>query len=248
MKNNVSMKRGFTLVEIMIVCICTALLMGPIFLILRSSSQSSLKGMLRIDTTLEARRIIKQVHSDLKLSCFPIPYGSTYSFDNNIGIGGTAPNLYMFYSFPVHEKLDSIFESRTVNKAIRNVSEITYQMESHKTSKKPSYKLIRKENFKGKVTSRVLSDRVNYFEIKKIEIQSPAGKNQFYFLVTLQLIDAIHEADFEAKGVTKGNKLKKMKSKIILADFFDVVYPEYFHSLWNHLRINPNWHIPIKVP
>ena len=54
-------RQAFTLVEIMIVLICTALLMGPIFLVLRSSTKTSLKGMLRIDTTLEARRVIKQV-------------------------------------------------------------------------------------------------------------------------------------------------------------------------------------------
>ncbi|HQB82717.1 MAG TPA: prepilin-type N-terminal cleavage/methylation domain-containing protein, partial [Candidatus Rifleibacterium sp.] len=57
-------RQAFTLVEIMIVLICTALLMGPIFLVLRSSTKTSLKGMLRIDTTLEARRVIKQVYAD----------------------------------------------------------------------------------------------------------------------------------------------------------------------------------------
>lgn len=240
---------GFTLIEIMIVTICTALLMGPVFFILKSSSNTSLTGMLRIDTTLEARRVIKQIHSDLKQSCFPVPYGSTYSFDDNLGEGGTPPlNACVFYSFPLHSKLNNVFTSRTSGKSIRKAAEITYRIETHKDSKKPSYKLIREEKHNGKTRTSVLSNRVNYFEIKKVNLTQSYGKVQWYFLVTLQLIDAIHEKDFEGKGIAAGSKVEKLQSKVILADFFDVVYPEYFHSLWNQSRMNPNWHTPIIVP
>jgi len=104
---------GFTLVEIMIVLICTALLMGPIFLVLRSSTRTSLKGMLRIDTTLEARRVIKQVYADLKMACFPLPYNSVYNFDDVMQVTGTPPhNSYKFYSFPIHQRLNDIFASQ----------------------------------------------------------------------------------------------------------------------------------------
>ena len=248
MKNLYNLKYGFSLVEIMIVVICMALLMGPIFFILHSNTQNSLTGMLRIDTTMEARRIIKQVHSDLKLSCFDIPYGSTYTFADNLGISNYIPNVYVMMTFPVHKKLDNIFSSRSSGKSIRNIAIVNYHLEPHKDSKKPSYNLIREVNFKGKVTKRILSKRVNYFEIKPIEIQPPVGKEQYYYLVTLQLVDALNERDFKDKGITKNNKVKKLKNKIILADFFDVVYPEFFHSMWNHIRLNPNWHTPLKNP
>ena len=65
-------KKAFTLVEIMIGITCLAVLMGPIYLLMRSGTQTSLKGMKRIETTLEARRVLKQVYADLKMLCFEI--------------------------------------------------------------------------------------------------------------------------------------------------------------------------------
>ncbi|GAB4271476.1 MAG: hypothetical protein Kow0029_09210 [Candidatus Rifleibacteriota bacterium] len=239
-------KRGFTLVEIMIVGICLALLMGPIFLVLRSGTKTSLQGMLRIETTLEARRVIKQIHQDLKLACFPLPYNSLYSFDDVMTIGGTPPkNTYTFLSFPTHQKFSNIFQNQTSGQNARNVSEIKYIVEDGTDPDKPSYRLIREEKFGGKVTRKVLSNRVNYFEIKPMMIQ-PQGKNQFYFLVTLQLLDSVHPSSM--KGKTPGSKIMNLEKDVILADFFDVVYPEFFHAMWNQIRVNPNWHTPLKAP
>ena len=239
-------RHAFTLVEIMIVLICTALLMGPIFLVLRSSTKTSLKGMLRIDTTLEARRVIKQIYADLKMACFELPYSSNYNFSDVMQVSGSPPhNSYKFYSFPVHQKLGDIFTSQTAGVNFRRVSEITYRVEAGKNPDNPFLRLIRTESFGGKVNTRILTERINFFEIKPIMLQ-PYGKNQFYFLVTLQLIDAVHAS--EMKGRTAGTRLDELQKDVILADFFDVVYPEFFHSVWNQTRVIPNWHSQLKLP
>ncbi len=239
-------KAGFTLVEIMIVLICTALLMGPIFLVLRSSTRTSLKGMLRIDTTLEARRVIKQVYADLKMACFPLPYNSVYNFDDVMQVTGTTPhNSYKFYSFPIHQRFNDIFASQLSGVNYRNVAEVTYRVEKSKNPDNPFMRLIRTESFAGKVNTRILTERVNFFEIKPIMMQ-PYGKNQFYFLVTLQLIDALHPS--EMKDRVAGSRLDDLQKDVILADFFDVVYPEFFHAAWNQARVNPNWHTQIRIP
>ncbi|HNX74172.1 MAG TPA: type II secretion system protein [Candidatus Rifleibacterium sp.] len=246
--NSIAMKRrsAFTLVEIMIVLICTALLMGPIFLVLRSSTRTSLRGMLRIDTTLEARRVIKQVYADLKMACFPLPYNSIYNFDDVMQVSGTPPhNSYKFYSFPIHQRLNDIFSSQLSGVNFRDVAEVHYRVEDSKDPDNPFMKLIRTEAFGGKVNTRVLTDRINFFEIKPVMMQ-PYGKNQFYFLVTLQLIDAVHPS--EMKGRVAGAKLDELQKDVILADFFDVVYPEFFHAAWNQTRVNPNWHTQLRSP
>lgn len=245
-KKRLKIKKGFTLVEIMIVAICLAILMGPLFLILRSGTQTSLKGMLRIETTLEARRVIKQIHADLKLACFPLPYNSVYDFGDVMQFSGTPPEVtYEFLSYPIHAEFEDIFTSQTSGKNFRQVAEIKYTIEENSDPDKPSYILVREEKINGKTRKQILSKRVNFFEIKPIMLQ-PQGKNQFYFLITLQLLDAVHPKDME--GQTTGDKITDQVQGIILADFYDVVYPEFFHSMWNQVRVNPNWHTPLKAP
>ncbi|HMM61173.1 MAG TPA: hypothetical protein PKC25_13690 [Candidatus Rifleibacterium sp.] len=50
------------------------------------------------------------------------------------------------------------------------------------------------------------------------------------------------------KGRTAGTRLDELQKDVILADFFDVVYPEFFHSVWNQTRVIPNWHSQLKLP
>ena len=69
---------------------------------------------------------------------------------------------------------------------------------------------------------------------------------QFYYLITLQLIDVLHASDYKDKN-NLGQKLRENQKDIILADFYDVVYPEYFNALWNDKRLNQNWHTELKI-
>ena len=235
-------KQAFTLVEIMVVFICIALLAGPIFMLLRSGSDSSLKGMMRIDTTLKARIILHQIYADLKMACFELPeedadFSSAKIFTEK---KESFPNiLYSFQSFPIHKAYNEIFENPSNDIDYRIPSLITYKLEGDK----PPFKLIREEKFNGKTTSKILTENINFFEIKEL-VMLAGGKTNYYYLITLQLVDVLHSSDLDGKKV--GEKLRQNQKDVILADFYDVVYPEYFNALWNDKRLNRNWHTLIK--
>ena len=239
-----SNKRAFTLVEIMVVFICIALLAGPIFMLLRSGSDSSLKGMMRIDTTLKARIILHQIYADLKMACFELPEeGADYSSDKIFTEKKESfPNtLYSFHSFPIHKDYNEIFENSgyVEDMDYRIPSLITYKLEGDK----PPFKLIREEKFNGTAISKTLTENINFFEIKELTMLA-GGKTNYYYLITLQLVDVLHSSDLDGKKV--GEKLRQNQKDVILADFYDIVYPEYFNALWNDKRLNRNWHTLIK--
>jgi prepilin-type N-terminal cleavage/methylation domain-containing protein len=237
-------KKAFTLVEIMIAITCLAILLGPVYLLLRSGTQTSLKGMKRLETTLEARKVLKQIYSDLKLSCFPMPEDGYYDFSNTITIEGTPPkNTYKFMSFPIHQEFNDMFSNQSTGINFRKVSKITYKVLDSTDTLNPYYRLIREETFEGKTRTTVLSEHVNFFEIKPI-VMKASDKYQFYHLITLQLIDATHPSLIQGK--TAGTKLDDLDKDLILADYFDIVYPEYFHAAWNQTKFGPNWHTLIE--
>jgi len=237
---------GFTLVEIMVAAACLALLAGTTFLLIRAGTRSSLQGMLRLETTLEARKIIRQVYTDLKLACFPLPYNSVYNFENVMYTTGAPPhNMYSFLSFPTHARLNEILVSQQNGVNYRETAFINYRVEPAASQTSHLLRLTREETFRGQTTRKVLSERVNFFEIKPIMLQ-PYGRNQHYFLITLQLVDSVDAS--ELQRVTSGDKLPDDRSNLAVADFFDIVYPEFFHAAWNQPGINPNWHTQIRVP
>lgn len=237
-------RHAFTLVELMIALTCLTLIIGPIFILLRSGANTSLKGMLRIETTEKARNILQQIYADLKMACFKLPDENDYSFSNILKRNGDAPNyMYQFYSFPIHQSYNEIFESQDEGVNNRIPSLITYKVEGVSAP----YQLIREETFKGKTTSKVLSENINFFEINDIGITTKVdnSKMQFYYQITLQLIDVLHASDYDNKKI--GEKLRQNQKDVILADFYDIVYPEYFNALWNDKRLNQNWHTELKI-
>ncbi len=237
---------AFTLVELMIAAICLMLILGPVFMMLRSGTNTSLKGMLRIETTLKARNILQQIYADLKMACFKVPDAGIYSFSNILTKSGDAPNyIYQFYSFPIHQSYSDIFENPTDENAENNriPSKITYKIEGESAP----YTLIREETFNSKTTSKVLSNNINFFEIKDIGITTEvdSSKMQFYYQITLQLVDVLHPKDYDNKQI--GEKLRQNQKDVILADFYDIVYPEFFNAIWNDKRLNQNWHTELKI-
>ena len=103
-------RSAFTLMEIMMVVLLTALLLIPLFKALRTGMKVSLKGMLKPETTLVARRILRQVQTDLEHVCFPLDaQGATISPQTLVRFAGAPPTTSSsFFSFPVHGAVDSI--------------------------------------------------------------------------------------------------------------------------------------------
>ena len=197
-------------------------------------------GVMRNETTDKARAIMHQIYADLKMACFPLGDGAEYNFYDILDKDGTPPYMdYTFQSYPIHQKYSDIFESPQEGINYRNPSAIQYSVEKGSNPDLPFKKLVRKELFGNKITKKVLSENVNYFEIKELFLEIE-GKKQYYYLITLQLIDVLHASDMEGKK--SNEKLTENQKDVILADFYDVVYPEYFHALWNDEKPNPNWH------
>lgn len=248
-------KLGFTLVELLIAITCFTIILGPLYMLMRSGTQSSMRGVKSIETTLEARKVMKQVYADLKMLCFVLPddmgTDTKFSFASTMKTEGIMPKkTYKFQCFASNREYDEIFEGRLGNSiSSRYVSSIEYSVVESENENNPFMKLIRKEKFKGQEKSKVLSEHVNFFEIKPIFISQPGtSKNQYYYLITLQLADALNKNLEQLGKVGVGEKIEAGSAgkNIILADFFDVVYPEYFHAAWNQSNFGLNWHTMLK--
>jgi type II secretory pathway pseudopilin PulG len=241
---------GFTLIEIMVVLACMMLLLIPAWKIFQQGTKSSLQGMLQIETTLEARKVLKGIGNDLKKSCWiwddaNIGY---YTLDHIVKVNGTFPGIsWSFLSYPQHgDVADAIPTSAQADPATRQlwrrVSRITYRLEpsSKKSSKKlpasfPMYSLIREEKFNprhpqatkfpGGVRQTVVSDRVLFFDIRPLTQTDAGGHQMQFFWITLQLVDSI-DPNVQLPTLVDGKKLLQRSKNLIIADFFDVVYPE----------------------
>lgn len=240
-------KKAFTLVELMIATICLTIVLGPIVMLLRSGTNSSLVGMMRIETTQNARNILHQIYADLKMACLYLPAEKLeYSFNDIMSRKGDSPFYqYGFYSFPLHREYSEIFKEGSNNITYRIPSFIIYRVEEGNNPNLPTFKkLIREEYFEGEKKSKVLTENLNFFEIKQVNMVAGGDKLQSYYLITLQLIDVLHDSDL--KGKKSGEKLKENQNNIILADFYDIVYPGYYNALWNDKRLNRNWYNILK--
>ena len=239
-------KKAFTLVEIMIVCVCIGLLVGPIFLLLRSGSDSSLKGMTRIETTLKARRVLQQVYADLKMLCQKYDqvdrdHYRKVNFSNSYLRDGNYPNIkYEFICFPIHEDYKDIFETNSNSYGTTdfncNVCKITYVVE--KNPKTILGTLKRTVDFKGKKTTTKLCENVNNFIIDPVAVTID-DKLENYFIINLSLVDVLHE-NYREK--LTADEINNGSREVIKAEYFDVVYPEYVHSYVDGHAINPSWH------
>lgn len=248
-------KQAFTLVELLIAITCFTIILGPLYMLMRSGTQTSMRGVKSIETTMEARRVMKQIYADLKMLCFVLPddmgVDTVFSFDSAMKVEGIVPKkTYSFQCFPANQEYDNIFEGRCGKSiSFRHVSNIKYSVIENSSKDNPFMKLVRTEVFKGEIKKQILSEHVNFFEIKPIFISQPGtGKNQYYYLVTLQLADILKKNSENLGKVGTGEKIEagKIDKDIILADFFDVVYPEYFHAAWNQSNFGLNWHTMLK--
>ncbi|MBF0501077.1 MAG: prepilin-type N-terminal cleavage/methylation domain-containing protein [Candidatus Riflebacteria bacterium] len=249
------LRKAYTLVEVMIAVTLISLLMGPIFMVYRSGSKTSLEGLVKGEITLEAMRIIRQIHDDLKYSVFFIDYNAkplqidkTVAYFSKI-IFGNFESSYSILRFPLHGNMNEIIEN-TPGTAYRKVVTVTYELSKSGTDS-PFYTLSRKEGALGKT---VLSNRVNFFEIR----ENPLSPAKTTWLVTLQIAEAVKriESDINVRKIeeTKDNSVKAIERRLLertqvvqIADFYDVVASEYY-SIFKRSTFIPNWQTLIKKP
>jgi hypothetical protein len=245
-------KRAFTLVEMCVATVCVALLALIVIRLLQAGTRASLQGILRVDTTLEARRILRQVQTDVKSACMQIDVssGCEVTIDRVFHVGGSLPKVeYFFYSFPQHGEVTD-FAQDTGAYTVRKPSLIHYFLRDHPDPKKNPYlQLVRREyyhrdhplaaKFPNRCRESVLSDRVNIFKLEPRVVPTVKPyRNQSFVWVTLQLVETFRKTE---TGVTVQKDWKKASQGVIVSDFFDVVYPEFYHALLNNGFMNRNW-------
>ncbi|MBF0407319.1 MAG: hypothetical protein HQM10_08195 [Candidatus Riflebacteria bacterium] len=260
MKRNFSEKtRGVTIVELVFATTIFILLMHPVLLILKSGMQSSFHGMLHLETMSEARRILKQVHNDLKLLSYNIKPDEAIVIDPQKQVrwssAASFPTVsYTFNTFPSKGEISQIAPVSTVGLANIYTSQVTYSVVPDTNPAKPFFKLIRKERFPvgstmaneypGGVWENVLSKKINTFQIRLISFEDHEKNKQYFFLVNLQLVDSLK--DSLPSVVTPGTALNSRQSGIVLADFHDVVYSDAITLFsQNHRKIR-NWYTNIS--
>lgn len=241
-------RRAFTMIELMIVTICAALLIIPVFAIFSSGTTTSLRGMARIDTILEARRIIEQVQGDLKAAY--LEYGEKnnffFDYDNLVKDSGSYPFVeYQFFRYPMSGKTSDLVQI-TDNVSRRRLSTVNYRVEAGDDKKFPQQKILRRIEFfhaghplAGQYPSgleKVLSRRISFFSIKPYQVEK---EYQTLFSVTLQLIDQAPGRSLEKAAAA--DKLSEGSADFILVDFFSVVYPEFLKNQNRFYYQNLHW-------
>ncbi|NLI74943.1 MAG: hypothetical protein GX442_00715 [Candidatus Riflebacteria bacterium] len=247
---------GFTLIEIMLVLLCLFLLLGPAFRILRSGTQSSLKGMMQIGTTMEARNILRQVVNDLRASCYRIDgmQQKNISWATLLKVDGALPEpTYSFLAFPFQDSVDAAMEKGSSGMAWRNASRITWRVEKH-PNRPYMRQLVRSEafhpshpaygRFPGGKRESVVSDHVNLFEIKPLVISS-SGKSLVAFRIHLQLVDFLPGRE---TTVTVGDSGLVRPREGAIADYFEIVVSEFYRAMRHKAKFNPNWQNGIRGP
>lgn len=261
MENSPCLRRGFSIIELLVVMVCIATLLIPIWTIYRSGQRTSLQGMSQIDTSLEARRILKQIRRDLKQSCYILyKLSPRIDFKFMLTVEPLTPphRSFSFLVFPgsgdLSEAIASLGDPLATGKAVRRLSRITYALEPSGDPEKPLLQLVREERFHpatavaatlpNGIRRHVLSTRLNYFSIEPHVVQS-GGEKRFFFWVALQTVDSARPKNLP---FTVGTKLTARIPGIAISDFFDVVPSEFFHSVWNQEGMRRNWHTFLEAP
>jgi len=246
---------GFTLIELMLVILCLFLLLVPAFRILRSGTKSSLKGMMQIGTTLEARNVLRQISQDLKNSCFLIDGNQRrFSYSTLLQTTGNLPNVqYAMLVFPHADDPDAAFEKSGTGRAWRNASMVTYRV-GNRPLRPNMRQLVRVEQyhnshpqfakFPNGIRETIVSAHVNLLEITP-DIISSSGKTLLTFRLHLQLVDFMPGR--ETPVAVAGTGLVRPREGAI-ADYFAVVYSEFYRALRSKAKFNPNWQNCVRGP
>ncbi len=242
---------GYTLVEILVAVTLAILLLGVAWRVLRANLDSSLHGIRQVDLTLEARRVIQQIHQDLKMSCFERgPEGFVQDFARLVQVrpgSGSHPlegMTWSFLRFPHEGEVTAACSTAIrTGPAPRFAVRVTYRLQAAPTRPGPFWQLVRTEVPppglpEGRVRTQVLSSQVNFLAIQPVELGAAATGRLFCFHITLQL-------GKPAAGT--GPRTGPGPGPQII-DVSDVVYSEFFNAVWNHPHMNYVWHAPIVGP
>ncbi|MBF0545604.1 MAG: prepilin-type N-terminal cleavage/methylation domain-containing protein [Candidatus Riflebacteria bacterium] len=250
---------GFTIVELMIALLCFGILSTALWQTMRLGSRSSLRGVLQVETTLEARRVMRQIQDDLKSACIPQDSKTLVISFDQVLTETKDPKQYSFLIFPHDGELEQIVPMMTEGRAFTKASRVTYSLKPNENN--PFFSLERTVHYHPENPLRasypegqrkIVSKRVNQLSIRPFYLpgESPSPDKEGlpgWFQVTLQLVDSLNSQ--EAKDFGKStNTAPAQTSNFVIADFFEVVYPEFYNRMFSDVTFNRNWQSGINGP
>lgn len=224
--------RGFTLIELVVVCAIMMLILIPTYRIMSHGSRSAIKGVQRNNVVMQGQQILSQLKIDLALSCFVFVNDKTHSItdiftETTIGSDVTLA----FYTFNGEEFANKVIPTSNGPESFRRMNRVEYILKSKPDSVFKTLERVMHLHPKiagGSVTRKILSDKVNFFEIRPETVTS-AGYSRSFFRISLQLFDQ----DDNARGNI---------GQLFIADFMETANPSIMNSIINNPGLNRNWY------
>ncbi|MDD3147255.1 MAG: prepilin-type N-terminal cleavage/methylation domain-containing protein [Candidatus Riflebacteria bacterium] len=229
--NQKAATRAFTLIEVVIVCAILMLILIPTYRILSHGGRSALKGVQRNNVVMQGQQILSQLKLDLTLSCFIFVNDKSHSISDIFTETTTGSDVTIsFFTFNGDEYANKVLPTSSGPESYRRMNKVEYVLKSRPGSVFKTLERVLQLHPKigGGRKSRVLSDKVNFFEIRPETINS-AGYSRSFFRITLQLFDQ----DDNASGNV---------GKQFIADFMETANPTILNSIINNPGLNRNWY------
>ncbi len=224
-------QRGFTLIELMVVCAIMMLILIPTYRIMSHGSRSAIKGVQRNNVVMQGQQILSQLKIDLTMSCFHFVNDKTHSINDLFTETSNGNDLTIsFHTFNGGDPESKVIATSNGPESFRRMNRVEYKLTSRNDS--PFKTLERTIRMHPKIVgsetlTKVLSDKVNFFEIRPETVTS-AGYSRSFFRISLQLFDQDDNA---------GNI-----GQLFIADFMDTANPAILNSIINNPGLNRNWY------
>ncbi len=231
--------RAFTMVELMVVVSILMLVIIPTYKILSHGSKSAIKGVQRNNIIMHGQQILSQIKSDLTESGFPLVDGETHSINNIFTeTSDVDGNIRItFYSFSGGEYEQQVRQSASGVESYRRLNRIEYRLVAKpgsifKVLERIVYLHPHHAGAKPAGQKRILSDQVNFFEIRPETIDS-AGFSRSFFRASLQLFD---------KELSESKDAPPDPSSMFIAEFSETINPIILNAIINNPGLNRNWY------
>lgn len=216
-------RKGFTLIEMILAIFVSSLVSIPVYLLYQSGFRSSITGIVNLELQAEGQAILRQLKDDLRFSCMPYEGSFSLSFDKMLEINASIDEFeeseYNFYRFDQAE-VGTLF-SEIDGRFLFPVTRVSYRIE-RADADLPSRLTRIQTTSDGRERTRVISERINFFQIKPVHVKDNTGQERWFWNITLQLIRDM------------GKATASDSSQTIVADFYDLTSSAFFNALFNN--------------
>lgn len=244
-------KMGVTLIEMVVVTALMSLILIPVYRVLSHGSKSAIEGVNRSGVVLEGQQILGQIKDDLSASYFIHKDGEKHNIHNIFKQKSIPGEIkYSIITFNGGKESQKVISTTAGGISYRRLNRVEYRLISHKGS---PYKTLERtirlhpqnNSFGGsKTMTKVLSNKVNFFEITTADITS-CGESREFFRISLLMFDK--KEGIGNKSLVDGTG-KIDSSKVFIADFSATVSPVILNTILDNVGMNRNWYTDPEVP